>query len=65
MVAPYTCLLYTSEIAADYEEGGAAAISVLTEPYYFQGSNEYLKAVRQPVSIPILPQSPGTENLLR
>ena len=42
------------EIAADYEEGGAAAISVLTEPYYFQGSNEYLKAVRQTVSIPIL-----------
>ncbi len=42
------------EIAGDYERGGASAISVLTEPYYFLGSNEYLKEIRQEVSVPIL-----------
>ncbi|MCH5267315.1 MAG: indole-3-glycerol phosphate synthase TrpC [Lachnospiraceae bacterium] len=42
------------EIARDYEAGGAGAISVLTEPYYFQGSDEYLKAVKETVSIPVL-----------
>lgn len=42
------------EIAKDYERGGASAISVLTEPYYFMGSNEYLREIRKEVSIPIL-----------
>lgn len=42
------------EIAAEYEQAGAAAISVLTEPFYFQGSNEYLRQVAQQVSIPVL-----------
>ena len=42
------------EIAKDYEEGGASAISVLTEPYWFQGSDRYLQEVRQAVSIPII-----------
>lgn len=42
------------EIAAEYEEAGAAAISVLTEPFYFQGSNEYLKQVAGQVKIPVL-----------
>lgn len=42
------------EIAAEYEAAGASAISVLTEPYYFQGSNEYLKRVAEQVSIPVL-----------
>ncbi|MBR1693005.1 MAG: indole-3-glycerol phosphate synthase TrpC [Lachnospiraceae bacterium] len=42
------------EIARDYEAGGASAISVLTEPYYFLGSNEYLKEIRKAVSIPLL-----------
>lgn len=41
-------------IARDYERAGAQAISCLTEPYYFQGSNAYLKAIAQEVSIPIL-----------
>ena len=31
------------EIAKDYEEGGASAISVLTEPYWFQGRDSYLR----------------------
>lgn len=42
------------DIAKEYETGGASAISVLTEPYYFQGDNAYLKAIRETVSIPLL-----------
>ena len=42
------------EIARDYEAAGADAISVLTEPYFFQGSNEYLKEIRANVLLPIL-----------
>ncbi len=42
------------EIAGEYEQAGADAISVLTEPFYFQGSNEYLSAIRRKVSIPLL-----------
>ena len=42
------------DIAKEYEEAGAAAISVLTEPYYFQGSNTYLTEITQNVSIPVL-----------
>ena len=42
------------EIAKEYEAAGASAISVLTEPFYFQGSNEYLTAIHEAVSTPIL-----------
>ena len=42
------------EIAKEYEEAGAAAISVLTEPYYFQGKNEYLEEIVKNVKIPVL-----------
>lgn len=42
------------EIAKEYEQAGAAAISVLTEPYFFQGSNEYLREIARHVSIPLL-----------
>ena len=41
-------------IAAAYERAGAAAISVLTEPGFFDGSLEHLAAVRQAVRIPLL-----------
>ena len=41
-------------IAKEYEQAGAAAISVLTEPEYFLGSDQYLKEIAQSVSIPIL-----------
>ncbi|MDD3342676.1 MAG: indole-3-glycerol phosphate synthase TrpC [Sulfurospirillaceae bacterium] len=41
-------------IAQAYERGGADAISVLTEPHYFQGSLEYLTAIRRYVSTPLL-----------
>ena len=42
------------EIAADYERAGASAISVLTEPYWFLGSDTYLKEIRRLVKLPIL-----------
>ncbi|MEM6689692.1 MAG: indole-3-glycerol phosphate synthase TrpC [Planctomycetota bacterium] len=42
------------KIAETYESAGAACISVLTEVDHFQGSLDYLSAVRSAVSIPIL-----------
>ncbi len=41
-------------IAKQYEQGGAAAISVLTEPTFFDGALEHLIAVRGAVKIPLL-----------
>jgi indole-3-glycerol phosphate synthase len=43
-----------SVLARGYQAGGAAAVSVLTEPRYFQGSLADLQAVRSSVSIPVL-----------
>lgn len=40
--------------ARQYETGGAAAISVLTEPDHFDGSNDDLIAVKKATSIPVL-----------
>jgi len=40
--------------ARAYERGGASAISVLTEPRYFLGSLDHLRAVRATVDLPIL-----------
>jgi indole-3-glycerol phosphate synthase len=42
------------EIGIGYESNGAAAISVLTEENYFQGSLDHLRRVRQSCSPPIL-----------
>lgn len=42
------------DIAKDYERAGATAISVLTEPHYFKGSNAYLKEIAETVKIPVL-----------
>ena len=41
-------------IAKSYEDAGAAAISCLTEPRWFQGSDEHLRAIAGEVSIPVL-----------
>ena len=41
-------------IATAYERAGAAAISVLTEPGFFDGSLDHLIAVRAAVRIPLL-----------
>ena len=42
------------KIAKEYEAAGADCISVLTEPKWFLGSNEYLKEIAKEVSIPCL-----------
>lgn len=42
------------DIAREYREAGAAAISVLTEPDYFKGSPEYLRKISTAVDIPTL-----------
>ena len=41
-------------IAEAYAGAGAAAISVLTDVEYFQGRLEYLSAIREKVSVPLL-----------
>jgi len=41
-------------LALAYERGGAAMISVLTEPRHFLGSDEHLIAVRDAVELPVL-----------
>lgn len=41
-------------IALAYQSGGAAALSVLTDVSYFQGSLDYLRAIRQAVQLPVL-----------
>ena len=42
------------DIAREYEAAGAGAISVLTEPKWFLGSNDYLREIAANVSIPCL-----------
>ena len=42
------------DIACEYEKAGADAVSVLTEPKWFLGSNDYLKEIAQKTGIPVL-----------
>ena len=42
------------DIAREYERAGASAISCLTEPKWFMGSDRYLSEIAQAVSIPVL-----------
>lgn len=42
------------DIAIEYEAVGASAISVLTEPEYFKGKDEYLLQISEKVKIPTL-----------
>lgn len=42
------------QIARDYEAAGADCISVLTEPKWFLGSEEYLREIAAEVSIPVI-----------
>ena len=51
LIAPE--FLYLS-IAREYEAAGADAVSVLTEPKWFLGSDKYLKDIAEAVSIPCL-----------
>jgi len=41
-------------IAQSYADGGAACLSVLTDVHYFQGSDDYVKCIRERVSLPVL-----------
>ena len=41
-------------IAQGYERGGANAVSILTEPHFFQGHLDYLAEIRRYVGIPLL-----------
>ena len=58
-----------ADIAADYEAAGADAVSVLTEPKWFLGSDEHLRRIAETVSIPCLRKdftverrAPGSRN---
>jgi indole-3-glycerol phosphate synthase len=41
-------------IARSYEEGGAKALSVLTDEHFFQGHLDYLNAIKKVVKLPAL-----------
>jgi len=43
-----------AEIAASYERGGAACLSVLTDAQFFQGSAAYLAQARSSCNLPVL-----------
>lgn len=51
LIAPQFSYL---QIAKDYEAAGADCISVLTEPKWFLGKDEYLREIASAVSIPCL-----------
>lgn len=42
------------QIAKEYEAAGASAISCLTEPFWFQGADSYLREITETVHIPVL-----------
>ncbi len=42
------------QIARDYEDAGASALSVLTDEKFFQGRIEYLQQIRDAVGLPLL-----------
>jgi indole-3-glycerol phosphate synthase len=42
------------QIARIYEESGASCLSVLTDEKFFQGHDDYLKAVREAVALPVI-----------
>ncbi len=45
---------YPASLARDYEDGGASAISVLTEEDFFSGSIQHIPTVRNTVKLPVL-----------
>ncbi len=53
LICPNFPQIYLEQAKA-YAKGGAAAISVLTEPDFFLGSSLYLKKVHETVALPLL-----------
>jgi len=45
---------YPVDIARQYQDSGAAALSVLTEEKYFLGSLDYLQQIKEATAIPVL-----------
>ncbi|MBA2176497.1 indole-3-glycerol phosphate synthase TrpC [Halobacillus locisalis] len=43
-----------TQIAADYNQAGVQAISVLTDQHFFQGHRDFLTTIKQNVDVPIL-----------
>jgi indole-3-glycerol phosphate synthase len=41
-------------IAAEYKQGGAAAISIVTEPEYFRGSRDWIERAARSSGLPVL-----------
>ena len=50
----YICEVKKASPSKEYEAAGASAISCLTEPFYFQGSDRYLEEITAAVNIPVL-----------
>ena len=44
----------TEDVASGYEKNGAVGISILTDEYFFGGSNNDLKIVKEICNIPVL-----------
>jgi len=42
------------QVAREYQQGGACAVSVLTESHFFKGDLSYLNRVKQEISLPVL-----------
>lgn len=42
------------QIAADYARGGAAAISIVTEPEFFRGSTDWIRRAKEASGLPVI-----------